>query len=294
MSITYGFFNSVSGDRVYNADTISHMFNGLLSDGVYQGYEGGFKVSPSSGLTLSVASGRAIVHDRWAENDAAVTITLDSANAALPRWDAIVLEKDVTNRNITLKVLKGTAASSPVKPTPNRNTAALYDLLLAYVYVGAGATAITSANIEDQRSGAYCGWVTGLVNQVDTSTLFTQFMAAYQDNLDDMEAWEAAQKAAFDAWFNDLQSDLNVDTYVEKYEGTVVTDTAGQTVISLPFTSSEFASGDILEVYANGLRLPNEAYSVDVGDLEVTLAAAMPLGQVFHFVVLKSVIGVNP
>lgn len=292
MAITYGFFNSVNGDRVYNADTISKMFRGLLSDGIYQRVDDAFVVAPSSGMTLTVGSGRAIVEDRWVENDAAITVTISAANPLLDRIDAIVLRKSMTSRDVSLVVLTGTPANNPTRPAITRN-GTTYDILLALVRVPAGTTSISAANITDTRSGAECGWVTGLVDQVDTSTLFAQFAAAYQENLDEMNDWEAEQKAAFDEWFDDLTSELNVDTYVTKFEGTVVTtEYGGQTVVPLPFTSAQFASGDVLEVYANGLRMSEGSYTVDVPNLRVTLAAEMPVGQVLHFVSLKSVIGV--
>lgn len=34
MAITCGFFDSVSGDRTYDADQMSTYFEGLISDGV--------------------------------------------------------------------------------------------------------------------------------------------------------------------------------------------------------------------------------------------------------------------
>lgn len=36
MAVTYGFFNSVNGDRKYNADQMSSYFDGLVTDGVYE------------------------------------------------------------------------------------------------------------------------------------------------------------------------------------------------------------------------------------------------------------------
>lgn len=35
MAVTYGFFNSVNGDRTYNADQISDYFLKLISNGVF-------------------------------------------------------------------------------------------------------------------------------------------------------------------------------------------------------------------------------------------------------------------
>lgn len=162
--LTYGFFNSVNGDRVYNAETIGNMFRGLISDGIYKSVGDSFVVQPSSGLTLSVGSGRAVVSERWVENDAAITIALNAAHVTLNRYTAIVLRRDLTNRQITLEMIDGTPAASPVKPSIVR-TDTLYDICLAYIYVGAGANQITAQNIEDARGNAdVCGYVHMLVS----------------------------------------------------------------------------------------------------------------------------------
>ena len=294
MALKAGFFNSVAGDRVYDADDISNMFKGLITDGIYANVGDGFVVTEGTGMTLNVGSGRAIVEDRWIENDTTATITLNSSHVTLNRYTAIVLRKSTTDRSVTLEMIDGANASSPVKPSITRN-ATTYDILLAYVYVPAGATAITGSLITDMRANtSVCGFVTGLITQVDTSTLFNQYSAAYQENLANMEDWEQDQKNAFDAWFAALTQDLNVDTYVEKHDATIVVTAADTNEFSLPFSAAQFASGDILEVYANGMRLEPDAYSIDYGTRKVTTAAQYGIGQMFYFVVLKSQIGVTP
>lgn len=35
MSVTYGFYNSIKGDRKYNALEMSSIFDGIIVDGVY-------------------------------------------------------------------------------------------------------------------------------------------------------------------------------------------------------------------------------------------------------------------
>lgn len=35
MAFTFGFYNSLNGDRKYNAEQVSSIFDGLISDGVY-------------------------------------------------------------------------------------------------------------------------------------------------------------------------------------------------------------------------------------------------------------------
>lgn len=162
--LTYGFFNSVNGDRKYNAETMSDMFKGLISDGIYKSVGDSFVVGATSGLTLSVGSGRAVVSERWVENDATITITLNAAHVTLNRYTAIVLRRDLTNRQVSLVMIDGTPAANPTKPDIVRNDT-LYDICLAYVYVGAGANTITGSNISDARGDAdVCGYVHLLVS----------------------------------------------------------------------------------------------------------------------------------
>ena len=167
MALTSGFFNSVSGDRVYNADQISSMFEGLISDGIYENVDDAYVVTASSGMIVNVGTGRAMVKSKWVKNTAPIAVEISAAHVLLPRYTAVVLRLDISGRTISVETIDGTAASTPSKPAILRN-GSYYDLLLAYVYVAAGATSITQANIEDQRANTvYCGWVTGIITQVD-------------------------------------------------------------------------------------------------------------------------------
>lgn len=164
MAITYGFFNSVNGDRTYNADTIGNMFKGLIGEGIYRSFGDAFIVQPLSGLTLTIGSGRAIVGDKWVENDAAISITLNPPHVTLNRYTAIVLRLNRENREITLEMIDGENSSSPVKPSIIR-TDTIYDICLAYIRVTGGATTITTFDITDTRSDtSLCGFVTMLTN----------------------------------------------------------------------------------------------------------------------------------
>lgn len=163
--IKSGFFNSVGGDKEYNADMISRMFYGVLSDGVYRTVGAGCAVEPLSGMTLKVNTGRAVVSDKWVEIETTEALTLSAASAVYPRWTAIVLRLDRSAREITLVTKDGTAAASPVKPTIERGSD-IYELCLAYIYVDVSATTITTANITDTRSDAdVCGYVRLLASQ---------------------------------------------------------------------------------------------------------------------------------
>ena len=118
MSLTSGFFNSVNGDRTYNADQFTSMFDGVVIDGVFGSYGDSFNVTPGSGLGVIVGTGRAWFNHTWSYNDAPINIALASASSSGSRYDAIVLKVDTTDtvRANSIEVISGSTAVSPVKP----------------------------------------------------------------------------------------------------------------------------------------------------------------------------------
>ena len=272
MALTSGFFNSVSGDRVYNADQISSMFEGLISDGIYESVGDAFVVTATSGMVVNVGTGRAMINSKWVKNTAAISLTLNAAHVLLPRYTAIVLRLDISNRSVSVEMIDGTPASTPSKPAIVRNSS-YYDLLLAYVYVGANATTITQANIDDQRANTtYCGWVTGVVQQVDTSTLFLQWQTAYEEFYEQMLAWQTSERAAFDAWYAALTEELNINTFIEEYKKTASIAYGASKVVSLDMTGYTYEQGDIIIPYINGLEAKEGTdYTVDTSGATPTV-----------------------
>lgn len=219
MAITSGFFDSVNGDRLYDADQMSNYFDGLISDGVYESVGDKFLVSlANNGMSINVGSGRAIIRSHWVKNDATTTLTLDPADVQLNRIDAVVLRLDTTARSIDLAIKKGTGATgTPSLPAITR-TETIYELYLAAVLVNKGSTQPNS--ITDLRPSAYCGWVTGIIKQVDTSDLFTQYETAYAkyyaESTAAFDAYMASRMAAFNAWFSTLTKELTVNAGITK------------------------------------------------------------------------------
>lgn len=290
MAITYGFFNSVNGDRVYNADQMSEYFDGLISDGVYESVGGGLQVVPHSGMTVNVQSGRAIVRCKWIDNDAALTVDITQAHPTLNRYTAVIIRLDVTNREITITTKDGTAAAAPAKPTMT-DSVTIKELCLAYLYIKAGATTITAANIQDMRASSLCGWITGVIKQVDTSTLFNQYAAAYAENLANMETWEEYQKSQFEAWFETLTTQLAVNTHIERTFADVTTSSSSKNVI-LP-DALNYQPADVLDVYINGVYLSPTEYTINLssGKYRITATTALDADNVVTFSCIKSVIG---
>lgn len=282
MAITYGFFNSINGDRTYDADQMSEYFDGLVSNGVYESVGGALVVTAVSGeMAVNVATGRAIINCKWLNNDAVLTLDITQAHAVLNRYTAIVLRLDMTNRLMTITTKDGANASSPVKPEM-QNDGTMVELCLAYIYVGANTTSISQANIEDMRPSDLCGWVTGLVEQVDTSQLFLQYQAAYE-----------AQYQAFETWFATLTDQLRVDTYIQKYSKRVVLASGSSNIIPLDMTGYTYSSSDVLSVYINGLyAAPNVDYYLDTsGSTPELHPNASASGTEIIIVALKSKIG---
>lgn len=198
MAISYGFFDArqSSGgtyDRVYTAEQMSKYFKGLISDGVLMNEGSALAVSASSGMVIQVGTGRAFLDSRWMQNDTVLDLTVADAHAVLHRKDIVVAQLDYDNRLIDIMIKTGTAASTPSAPTVTRS-ASYFELELAEISVPAGTTAITQTLITDKRADEdVCGYVTGLIEQIDTETFWTQL----QD--------------AFLAWFDEMKDQLDED-----------------------------------------------------------------------------------
>ena len=204
---TYGFFNSVNGDRAYNAEQMSHIFEGLITDGVYESVGNKLAVQPNSGMVIQIATGRGWFNKRWVNNDAIYTMTLEASDVTLNRYCAVCIRVDTTDatRSAVPYLKYSDFATTPTKPTMTR-TATIKEYCLAYVYIPAKATAISASNIEDTRfNSSLCGWVTGLITQVDASTLFTQWQTLFNEFM-------TQGVEDFNDWFENLQVELDSET----------------------------------------------------------------------------------
>ena len=292
MSVTYGFFNSVNGDRVYNADQMSEYFNGLVSNGVYESVGGALQVVPNTGMNVNVKTGRGIIDCKWINLDAILSIDITQSHPTLNRYTAVIIRLNITDRLMEITTKDGTAAANPTKPEMT-NTVTTKELCLAYIYIAAGTTTITASNIEDMRASNLCGWVTGVVKQVDTSELFNQYSAAYAENLANMQAWEQNQKEQFDAWFETLTEQLQVNTHIERTFADTAT-TEATTVVMFP-DALDYEDGDIIDVYINGVYLSPTEYTISLDSgankYKITTTATLDEGNTITFSCLKSVIG---
>ena len=233
--VKYGFFDSVGGDRRYSADDIGNYFVKLISDGVFATPATALQVQANSGMTVQVTAGWGFIKCHWLNNNAPLLLTLDAADPILSRTDRIVMRLDTANRLCEIAVKKGTSGSTSA-PALTRVAGGIWELSLAQIAVAPGVAEITQAAITDERADtSACGYVTGLIDQIDTTNLFAQF------------------NAAFTTWFDEIKDDVKSATIMIDLHSRYIAS-AGDT--NIPINLSAYNSTlDIINVYINGMRL---------------------------------------
>ena len=216
MAIRYGYFDSeVTGvdengmpvfDRAETSDLFRLLFANLVSSGVLATPGDCFKVNADTGLTVRIRPGFAMINGAFAYDAEESTVTLATANANLPRIDRVVLRCNYLNRLCEIITKTGTPASIPAAPELLQPASGdYYELCLATVRVEAGATSVTQSAITDTRGdSSVCGFITQLIDHLDTSEFMSQ-LTAWQ------EEYSTEQQAAFTAWFNEMKDQLSED-----------------------------------------------------------------------------------
>lgn len=292
MAITFGFFNSVNDDRLYNAETFNTYFEGLISqNGVYENVGGGLAVAAGTGLNVTVATGKAIVNNHWVKLTAAETLAIATAHNLFGRYDMVSLRWNNSTRDVTLQVTTGTPASTPTRPTPVTSDTA-YEIVLAYVYVPANATSLTTGNIYDQRANtAVCGFITGLIEQVDITELFAQYEARFAALENELASWQETSQNTFDAWYYQLTQNLTVGAYIQKFTKVVAGGSGVSNIIPLDMEGYEYDENDVILPNLNGLMLqPDYDYLIDdrTTPVQMHINGSLTAGNRFEVIILKS------
>ena len=215
MAFTCGFFNSENGDRKYNAEQMSAIFDGIIADGVFTTIGDHMAVTAGTGMQVLVGTGKAWFDHTWNVNDAAYPLTIAASDVTLSRIDAIVLETNHSDsvRLNKLRVVQGTVASSPVKPTLT-NSEKVHQHPLAWVTVAPGVTQIAASAIENAVGTSACPFVTGIIATTDIDALFAQW------------------NGEFDEWFDNLKAQLSDNVVANLQKQIDEAKTAQHTIIS--------------------------------------------------------------
>lgn len=219
MSVSSGFFNSLNGDRKYNAAQMSAIFDGLIIDGVFASIGTAFAVKAAGGLTVNVGIGKAWFDHTWTVNDSILPMTAPEAEVLLDRIDAVVLEVNGMEsvRNNTIKFVKGNPSSAPSRPTLT-NEGNVHQYPLCYIYRKYGTAVINQADITPMVGTESTPFVTGILQTISLDEL----LGKWQDELDrftdarskEVDDWIAQEENDFTAWFNKMKADLKQEQTV--------------------------------------------------------------------------------
>ena len=204
--LNYSFFNSVidqegNPDRPFDANDFSKYFGTLIKNGVFPNPSTNFQIQGDQGnMSVKAERGLAWIEGHLRYDDSVFILNIDPADSVLDRIDRVVLRLDTLERCIKWLVKKGEPSAKPIAKELQRDADA-YEIGIADVAVNHGIASITQSMITDLRmSTELCGWVTGTVTQIDTTTLFNQLEQWKKEYIEATNTWTTEQEQAFLNW----------------------------------------------------------------------------------------------
>lgn len=224
----YGYFDSeVTGfddatglpifDRAQDSDFMAAMFASVWGSGVYPNPSDNLQVMERDDSTFGVKimPGRCWIQGRFGKQEDAENIELTAASTTADRIDNIVVELSKTNRTVTIKKVDGVPSSAPAAPALVR-TSDTFQICLAQCRVRKNAVKVNQSDIIDTRPNAdLCGYVTGIITQVDTTTIFNQYSSWLEAIQAEWRAWWTGQQGGIDGY-------MLMSTYDPTNSGSVV------------------------------------------------------------------------
>ena len=206
-------------DRAVDSAFLRRFYKAYWDDGVFYKPSTSFAVTATgTAMNVQVQPGMAQVQGAFCLEDTVQTLPIAAADASLNRIDSVVLRLDLSldKRDISLAVVSGVAAVSPVAPALTRNNTT-WELGIANVLVSAGAGVITQRDVEDTRlDDTRCGAVAQTMGELDTSGFFAQLTAMIErlrEEIGEVETGTAAMlRSVYDP------GDDGVNICVQEYE----------------------------------------------------------------------------
>lgn len=185
MSENSGFFNAQlvddEPDLNYEASDFAGYFSNFIGNGVFANPANNLQIVPESSMTVKLKAGKAFINGYWYVLSEDVTISVPTAPSSGTRYDAVVLELNIPTRTIAYKYLSSVAQDYPSSNSFLTRSDTVYQICLAILTVPSGTTKILALHISDTRPlDSYCGWVEGVVKQIETEGLFMQYNSAFE------------------------------------------------------------------------------------------------------------------
>lgn len=218
-------------DRNYNADDLSSWLSLIWENGVVkqdseknETKPQGLKVVATNSMTVNVNAGKAAIKGKAYINDALESFTVGANGTTANRYDYIVLQYD-NSLSVRNIQLKIVRGTNTIPTVADlTRTSTVYELMLAYITVAPSTTGIVQSNITDTRGDA------------------------------ELCPWFTAVKGYSDYY----------DAITQKHESTVIL-TSASTIVVTDLPSSLYNERySIIEVYTNGLKEPESAFTASV------------------------------
>lgn len=186
-----GFFNSVSGDRKYKAESFANYFSTIITTGVNPA-PGSLKVMKKSNTQIEVSVGSACINGYLYLNSTSLTkgITVGTS-----RQDRIVLKLDLINRTLNIMVKQGTVNAPP---DLQRDTS-VYELSLAKINISGSDFSI----LDERTNSSICGFMS-FTGKADTQEIWNKFNSEW-----------GAQKSMWQDWFTNMQGQSIRGIYIQ-------------------------------------------------------------------------------
>lgn len=202
-------------NTTYEANALGAWF-GTRTRGVYCADDNLAVLADGEGMYVTLRPGLA-----WLKRDAfwgavvlqeeSLRLTLEPADGILSRIDTIVLRLDKDENLAAPLVRTGTFSAAPAFFPPVRDAHA-DEIILATVQIGAGAIAVTQADITDQRlNEEYCGLMRDGVTGIPTQTLHAQWTAFLAQTRQDTADQRQQSEREFAAWFTRMKDQFTED-----------------------------------------------------------------------------------
>lgn len=222
MAVSYGFYNSVNGDRKYNAEEFGSIFDGVIRDGIYMSIGDRFAVKvAATGDAITVGTGRAWFNKTWTLNDSILTIPVLASDVLFDRLDIVVLEIDTSNavRANSIKIVQGVAATQPQEPVLT-NTNEVHQYPLAVLSRKSNINTIEQADISNRVGSDKTPFVTSILESVSVEELLAQWESQWDvwfttkttNYQNEVNAWRNQKEVDFNGWFATLQAELDSNT----------------------------------------------------------------------------------
>ena len=262
MTVSSGFFNSINHDRLYDAEQLSSIFDGIIIDGVYENYGDAFMVTanPDANSSVIIGTGRAWFDHTWTLNDSQFAMQLDPPNELLARTDAIVIDVDRRTdiRKNSIVYVKGSEATPDNPPAFIKE-----DLHKQYPICYIKREAKVNSPIEQQDititvGTSVCPIVTGYLSSQNLENLLVQLDAEFNT------WWDGIKDTLDENTVTKLQN--QIDEINEKLNSPTATVGLLEKSVAEMYMSGDYSLGFSSSKFDYSVPLPDDDTVDSIGN----------------------------